>query len=209
MKTYHDSIKIFENVWPYICTECKEVFGSELHYQAIMYRCFRHFGKVPSKQIGMNVKIWINRPITSFFRTHEYYKHKDYQGGVEPTPDIVLFSPEINGDFRRRNYQNSLRHILMAIEVKASERADNRLMPSEITRDIYKLEAFRNEARRRRSNLVPTMVVLDTAPIEQERMTVDALALINETAKECNVGLYYLSQSELLDYPWNIEKLGI
>jgi len=97
----------------------------------------------------------------------------------------------------------------MAIEVKASERADSRLTPGEIITDIYKLEAFRNEVRRRRSNFVTTMVVLDTAPDKDERMTEEARALIFEEAQDCNVGLYYLSPNEELVNPWSIEKLEI
>ncbi len=209
MKTPLESIKIFKKVWPHIRSECSVVFGSELHYQAMMYRCFREFGKVPLDQIGMNVKIWFDNPITSFFRTREYYKNKDYRGGIEPIPDIVLFSPDIKGDFRRRNNENTFKCMLMAIEVKASERENSRLMPGEICEDIYKLKALRNEARRRRKNFVPTMVVLDTAPKSKERMTSESLELIVHEAKACNVGLFYLAPESERIQEWDIRKLSI
>lgn len=174
-----------------------------------MYRCFREFGEVPVEQIGMNVKIWIDNPITSFLRTREYYKHKDFRGGIEPVPDIVLFTPEIKGDFRRRNNENTFKCMLMAIEVKASERENSRLTPGEICEDIYKLEAFRNEARRRRKNFVPTMVVLDTAPQPEERMTSQSVETILSEAKQHNVGLFYLAPDSDEIVEWNLTKLSI
>lgn len=209
MKTYQDTIEIFQRVWPNICSECRKVLGSELHYQAIMYRCFREFGNVPIDQIGMNVKIWIDSPITSFLRTRECYKHKDYRGGIEPIPDIVLFSPEIEGDFRRRNNKYTLKNMLMAIEVKASERAESRLIPHEIIEDILKLEAFRNEARRRRANFVPTMIIVDTAPDEDERMTQQSLDLVLDEAVEHNVGIFYLTREWADKREWDIDRLSI
>ena len=172
----------------------------------MIYHCFREFGRVPVDQIGMNVKIWIDKPITSLFRTHDSYKNRDFQGGVEPIPDLVLFAPEIKGDFRRRNNKNTLRHMLMAIEVKASERAHSRLIPGEIVEDILKLEAFRNEARRRSTNFVPTMVVLDTAPNEKERMTKKSLQFVLDEAEEHNVGLFYLSPNTEDKRDWFFQK---
>lgn len=209
MKTHQDSIQIFQRVWPHICSECREVLGSELHYQAMIYRCFREVGKVPVDQIGMNVKIWVDKPITSFFRTREYYKHKDFRGGIEPVPDIVLFSPEIDGDFRRRNNKNTFKYMLMAIEVKASERENSRLTPGEICEDIFKLEAFRKEARHRKKNFVPTMVVLDTAPIREERMTSQSMEIIISEAKKHNVGLFYFSPDTARIEEWDLTKLSI
>jgi len=157
----------------------------------------------------MNVKIWIDNPITALFRELDKRKHKKFQGGYEPIPDIVLFSPEIEGDFRRRNRKNTLRHILMAIEVKASERDQSRLAPGEIIEDILKLEAFRKEARRRRSNFVPTMIVIDTAPDKKEQMTEDSLQFILEEAREHNVGLFYLSPDRQEIVEWDLSALSI
>lgn len=174
-----------------------------------MYRCFREFGNVPPDQIGMNVKIWFDKPITSFFRTREYYKHKDFRGGIEPVPDIVLFSPDIKGDFRRRNNKSTFKYMLMAIEVKASERESSRLTPGEICEDIQKLKAFRNEARRRRKNFIPTMVVLDTAPNKEERMTSQSVEAILSEAKKHNVGLFYFAPDNPRIQEWDLTKLSI
>lgn len=85
--------------------------GSELHYQAVIYHCLRSVGKVHPGQLGMNVKIWISDAVSDLFR-----------GGREPIPDLVIFSPDIAGDFRRRNYANTLRRMLLAAEIKVSER---------------------------------------------------------------------------------------
>ncbi len=209
MKTDRDSINVFRKVWPHICSECREVLGSELHYQAIMYRCFREFGNVPLQQIGMNVKIWVDNPITTLFQELDKRKHPNFQGGYEPIPDIVLFSPEIEGDFRRRNRENTLRHMLMAIEVKASERENARLRPGEIIRDLEKLKAFQNEASRRRSYFVPTMIIVDTAPEENEKMLASSLEEVAYHAEKLNVGLFYLNSDEDKRWEWDTSKLSI
>ncbi len=97
----------------------------------------------------------------------------------------------------------------MAIEVKASERAQSRLLPGEITEDILKLEAFRKEAQRRGSNVVPTMVVIDTAPDENEQMTDDSIEVILDEAKKHNVGLFYVSPNRQETVEWDLSKLSI
>lgn len=209
MKTYRDSITIFKKVWPHLYSECRPVLGSELHYQAMMYRCFRDFGNVPPKQIGMNVKIRVINPITSLFRELDTQKDEDFQGGYEPIPDIVLFSPEIEGDFRRRNWENTLRHMLMAIEIKASERENARLRPGEIIRDLEKLKAFQNEASRRRSYFVPTMIIVDTAPEESENMRRSSLEEVAYHAEKLNVGLFYLHKDGDQKWEWDMSKLRI
>ena len=45
--------------WPAIVDECRAVWGSELHYQAMIYHALRTAGRVPREQLGMNVKIMI------------------------------------------------------------------------------------------------------------------------------------------------------
>jgi hypothetical protein len=77
---------------------------------------------VPSRQLGMNVKIWITDVVSELFRKLDEKKHPEFRGGFEPIPDVVSFRPEIEGDWRRRNREKTLRQMLMAIEVKASER---------------------------------------------------------------------------------------
>ncbi len=146
MDSIDDAKKIMEKTWPNISRECRRVLASELHYQAMIYRCFREYGKVPAKQIGMNVKIRIMNPRVAEFVMRDSKKHEDFQGGYEPIPDIALFSREINGNFQRRNRKNTLANLLMAIEVKASEREDSRIRPKEIEDDLKKLDAFRKEA---------------------------------------------------------------
>jgi len=174
-----------------------------------MYRCFRDFGNVPPKQIGMNVKIRVLDPITSLFRELDSQKHENFQGGYEPIPDIVLFSPEIEGDFRRRNRENTLRHMLMAIEVKASERENARLRPGEIINDLEKLKAFQNEASRRRSYFVPTMIIVDTAPEESESMRPSSLEEVGSHAEKLNVGLFYVNPYGDQKWEWDTSRLRI
>ena len=81
--------------WPKIVKECRRVLGSELHYQAMVYHCLRHYGKVPIDQIGMNVKMWIDDPVSSLFRELDKRKNPYFQGGFEPIPDVALFASGI------------------------------------------------------------------------------------------------------------------
>jgi hypothetical protein len=112
----------------------------------------------------MNVKIWITDVVSDLFRELDEKKHPDYRGGFEPIPDVVIFRPELEGDWRRRNWDKTLRQALMAIEVKASERYLGRLRAGEIVKDIDKLDTLRIEARHRGSDLLPAVVTVDTAP---------------------------------------------
>ena len=104
-----------------IVDECRAVLGSKLHYQAVIYHCLRATG-VPRTQVGMNVKQWITDPVTPLFRQLDARKHELYRGGFERIPDIVLCNPDIGGDWRRRRREVTLKHMLLAIEVKVSER---------------------------------------------------------------------------------------
>jgi hypothetical protein len=155
--------------WPQIVDECRAVLGGELHYQAIVYHCLRNAGW-PRTQIGMNVKQMIEDPVTAAFKAKGESKHIDFRGGFEPIPDLVLFSPEISGDWRRRNWLNTIRYMRCAIEVKASERANSRLGPGEIKNDIAKLVAHRKELQHRGFDMLPVMMVIDVAPLRRERM---------------------------------------
>lgn len=123
------------------------MLGSEQHYQAMVYHCLRLYGKVPLQQLAMNVKIWILHPTTEWFKQLDERKHPDYQGGFEPIPEVVLFSTGINKDWRRRNNGNTAKNILLAVEIKASERKGNRLRAGEISKDMKKLHALREEVR--------------------------------------------------------------
>ena len=133
MQSIEEARVALQNAWPQIKSECLSVFGSELHYQAMIYHALRIDGRVPANQIGMNVKMWIGKPISELFKKLSNSKHENYRGGFEPIPDIVIFKPDIDSDWRRRNNKNTLQNMLIAIEVKASERAKSRLRLAEIS----------------------------------------------------------------------------
>jgi len=193
MKNLSDAKRAINNAWPKIKSECLSVLGSELHYQAMIYHLLREHGKVPVNQLGMNVKMWIDDPVSSLFRNLDKRKHQGFQGGFEPIPDVVIFKPSVNGDWRRRNNEVTLLNMLVAIEVKASERANGRLQPSEIILDIQKLAAHREEVRARGADMLPIMLVVDSAPTEKERMTKYALEQSQDLAMELGVGFLYVS----------------
>lgn len=179
--------------------------GSELHYQALIYHCLRNVGEVPFKQLGMNVKIWITGVVSEFFKKLDLKKKEGFRGGFEPIPDLLIFSPEINGDFRRRNRVNTLRHMLLAAEIKASERYQNRLRLGEVIDDILKLDALREEARARESDCVPAVIIVDTAPEETKRMRSHALKEARDAAFSYSVCFFYLSlEDEFFDIPEEI-----
>jgi hypothetical protein len=196
MQTPADALDALTRAWPPLVAECRSVLGSELHYQALLYHCLRVHGEVPSRQLGMNVKIWITDVVSDLFRELDERKHEDYRGGFEPIPDVVIFRPEIGGDFRRRNRENTLRQMLMAIEVKASERYLGRLRSGEIVKDILKLDALRIEARHRGADVLPAIVTIDTAPEANERMTSYARREVEAAAREHGVCLLYVSPSD-------------
>ena len=206
IETRDDALEAFQRAWPPFVTECRSVLGSELHYQALLYHCLRTYGEIQSVQLGMNVKMWITAVVTDLFRKRDQKKHPDYRGGFEPIPDVVIFRPEIDGDWRRRNRDNTLRYALMAIEVKASEREKKRLGPKEIVDDILKLEVLRTEARHRGgSDMLPAVVTVDTAPEANERMTSYARHVVETAARERGICLFYVSPSDesvvVLDVP--------
>jgi hypothetical protein len=185
METMADALDALRRAWPAFAAECRSVLGSELHYQALLYHCLRAHGHVPAPQLGMNVKIWISDVFTAHFRQLDEKKHPEYRGGFEPIPDVVVFQPEINGDFRRRNRENTLRRMFMAVEVKASERHRGRLGVGELVKDIDKLEALRIEALHKEgSDLLPTIVAIDTAPEANERMSPEARHEAEAAARE-------------------------
>lgn len=193
MQNLIDAKLAIKNTWPKITAECLSVLGSELHYQAMIYHLLRDQGKVPLNQIGMNVKMWIESPSSDLFQKLQNKKHHAYQVGFEPIPDIVIFKPLINSDWRRRNKTATLLNMLVAIEVKASERANSRLQPSEIALDIQKLAAHREEVENIGGEMFPIMLVIDSAPNENERMTENALEKSQALALELEVGFLYVS----------------
>lgn len=179
--------------WPRIMEECLSVLGSELHYQAMVYYCLRTYGQIPASQLGMNVKMWVDNPKTKVFKACDKRKHENYRGGCEPIPDVVIFRPSIRGDWRRRNFEKTLKRMLIAIELKASERSDARLRPGEIIHDIEKLAAHREEVKHRRSTMYPVVMVIDSAPEGVERMTSSGIEAILGKGRQLDVGILYCS----------------
>ena len=142
----------------------------------------------------MNVKMWIDNPVSELFRRLDLEKHEDYRGGFEPIPDVCLFSPSVDADWRRRR-KETLAALLLAIEVKASEREKSRLGPGEIVRDIMQLSAHRQEAEARGSSFSPVVMIVDTAPEPAERKTPKSLSESEARARELSVGFLYVSPS--------------
>lgn len=175
LETPEQAYRALQTAWPFIVRECRQVLGSELHYQAMIYHALRVAGEVPVTQLGMNVKEYIPEVTTPLFSSLAASKHENFRQGFEPIPDIVIFRKEVDADWRRRNSENTLRQMLMAIEVKASERAGGRLTPGEIKFDIDKLAAHREEVRALGGDFLPVAMVVDTAPLANERMTTSAL----------------------------------
>ena len=154
---------------------------------------------MPLTQIGMNVKMQIDSPVSQLFKKLDLRKHENFRGGFEPIPDVALFSPSVSADWRRRNFAATLRSMLLAVEIKASERADSRLGPKEVTNDIEKLAAHRDEAIHRETDFYPAMMVIDTAPLLKERMTDYGFDLAFRRAEELGVGFLYLSPNTELE----------
>jgi hypothetical protein len=202
VKTSEDAHAAFERCWDYLVLDCRRILASELHYQAMIYFHLRVHGGVPVTQLGMNVKQRIMNPVTPLFQQRDQRKHVDYRGGYETIPDIVIFDSTIDGDWRRRNQESTLRAMLLAMEVKASERHEGRLHAGEIISDIRKLAAHREEVRYRGSDMMPLMLVIDTAPIKQERMRPDAIERMRTESETCGVSLYYLGVES--EFRWRV-----
>lgn len=192
MKTpYHAAMKLLE-AWPGIMHDCRETLGSELFYQAVVYHHLRSVG-VPKRQLGMNVKMWISGPVAPLFRQLDEKKKEGFRGGFEPIPDVVMFSEGVNGDFRRRNNEQTLKCLSLVVEVKVSELAKARLTVGKVAADINKLAALRHECCHRGGNFYPVVMVLDTAPLAQERMTQYSYNKTKVIAEENRVGFLYCS----------------
>lgn len=191
MITPDDAKAKLDLAWKILLKEIPRVLGGELHYQAMVYHALRTAG-VPISQIGMNVKQWIADPQSELFRKFAAKKHVDYRVGFEPIPDVVLSRPDVAGDWRRRNRDVTLRSMLMAIEVKASERSGNRLSRAEIARDILKLAAHREEVVQFGAMMDPVMMVIDVAPLAKERMKASEIDHCRALAKALQVEWRYI-----------------
>ncbi len=200
MHSINDAIRSVLAAWPGISEDCRAVLSSELHYQAMIYHRLRTDGRVPITQIGMNVPMYLANPITQYFRDRiekrmERKSAYDLQNGVAPTPDVVLFRPEIDGDWRRRNSDLTLRNTLAAIEVKVSERAGSRLSSKEILSVIDKLSAHREEIRHLGADMLPIMVILEPAPDKSERMTGRTFREYMKHARKNQVAVLHCSKT--------------
>ena len=192
ISTIEDALCALDAAWPHIVEDCRSVLGGELHYQAMIYHCLRTSG-ISRFQIGMNVKQLIITPISTLFQSLDIRKHENFRGGFEPIPDIIIFTSAVEGDWRRRNKEVTLANMLLAIEVKASERAKGRLSVREIQRDIEKLAAHRDEVRHRGADMHPVMMVVDTAPDLNERMPEASADQCIGLAEAAKVAFFYLS----------------
>ncbi len=196
--------------FPKIVEECRAILGSELHYQAVIYHCLRTFGKIPIEQIGMNVKIGISNPVTQLFKDKQFSKAEGYQAGFEPIPDICIFSTELKADWRRRNNENTLKETLYALEIKASERKNNRLTAGEIKNDIDKLQAqFEETFFRYKKEIGKGVLIVDTAPKLEERIKEKALNEVEEYAKLKNVDFWYFSHDKAITNQTKMEFSSI
>jgi hypothetical protein len=193
METSQEAIAKLLKAWPHIVSETRQALGSELYYQAVVYHCLRVYAQVPIRQLGMNVKMRIMNPVSELFETLDARKNERFRGGFEPIPDVCLFSTRVGGDWRRRNREITLSSLLLAIEIKASERQDGRLRANEIISDIAKLAAHREEAVARGSSFVPVMMVIDVAPRPRERMRAESVRRSQAIANEMGVGFMYVS----------------
>lgn len=193
IKSQQDALAAIDRAWPAICKECVAVLGSELHYQAMIYHALRSFGGVPLNQLGMNVKQWIPNVRSELFRQYDLAKHEDYRGGFEPIPDVVIFSPAVEGDWRRRRTEHTIASMLVVIEVKASERHKGRLSSFEIVKDIQKLSAHREEVLQCGFDFYPIMLVIDSAPDKTERMTRQSVIEALKAARKLGVEWRYVS----------------
>ena len=91
-----------------------------------------------------------------------------------------------------------------------SERADSRLQPGEVISDIRKLDALRYEVREWESEIIPLMLVIDTAETAEERMTRPSLGRVREFAEELDVPFSYCGRYRCIapdDAP-NVQQSG-
>jgi hypothetical protein len=83
--------------------------------------------------------------------------------------------------------------MVLAIEIKASERQDGRLRASETVRDVWKLAAHRDEVRHRGGDMHPVIMIIDTAPEKPERMREWSLGEVKRTSTEHGISFFYVS----------------
>ncbi len=198
IESQKDALAALDQAWPHIVAECRATLGSELYYQAVVYHCLRSYGAIPLGQLGMNVKMRLRNSQQLLSKKPDEPRPEGSRSGLDPIPDVVVFKSEIRGDWRRRNRENSLQQMVMAIEVKASERHRYRLTYREIEADIQKLGAIREEISRLQPSpdFLPVIMLMDTAPDVLERIKPQELENITDYAHKSNVYFYYASPTE-------------
>lgn len=191
------------NCFDLVVTECRLILAPELHYQAMLYHHLRHTGGIPFNQLGMNVKTTITDVQNPFLLQKSFMRNANYQSAdIEIIPDIMVFTQEINHDWRRRNFANTLKETLYSLEVKASERYKGRLQQKEIETDILKLIAQREETERLFSRRIGVGVfIIDVAPDLGERMRASTLDFLTEVARDHEVDLWYFNQDSQVEAP--------
>lgn len=191
IESSEDALRSLTEAWHQICAECCDVLAGELHYQNMLYHALRTAG-VPHTQLGMNVRQYICDPVTELYKANALRKAVNYRKGFECIPDAVIFSAAVNGDWRRRSAAWSVRHMLLAIEVKASERHNNRLSLAEIMGDINKLVAHRQEVTALGNDqFIAVMMVIDIAKDESERMRPHHISACHKYAEDNGVRWFY------------------
>ncbi len=184
-----------------VVSECRLILASELHYQAMLYHHLRHTGGIPFNQLGMNVKTTITNVQNPFLLQKSFLRNAKFQSAdIEIIPDITVFTQDINHDWRRRNFANTLKETVYSLEVKASERHKGRLQQKEIETDILKLVAQREETERLfRRRIGVGVFIIDVAPDLDERMKASTLGFLIELAKDQEVDLWYFNQESQLE----------
>ncbi|MEJ8802827.1 hypothetical protein [Pontibacter sp. H249] len=184
-----------------VTSECRLILASELHYQAMLYHHLRQTGGIPFNQLGMNVKTTIPGVQNPFLLQKSLTRNTNYQNAdIEIIPDITVFTREIDHDWRRRNFANTLKETLYSLEVKASERHRGRLRQKEIETDIRKLVAQRAETERIYNRRIGVgMFIVDVAPDPGERMKEVTLKYLIESARQQDVGFWYFNQETQIE----------
>ncbi len=197
------------NCFNLVVTECRLILASELHYQAMLYYHLRHTGGIPFNQLGMNVKTTITNVQNPFLLQKSFLRNTNYQSAdIEIIPDITVFSQEINHDWRRRNFANTLKETLYSLEVKASERHKGRLQQKEVETDILKLVAQREETRRLFNRRIGVgMFIVDVAPDPGERMKAPILEALIELTRQQEVDLWYFNQESQVEALGKVNQL--
>ncbi len=190
--TVTEAIAALKNSWNIIIQECRSVYGGELQYQAILYHILRKVGEVPVTQLGMNVRVKFYQPISKAFIERSNSRKEGYEGVHEVIPDVVIYDPNVRGKWQRRLADRTVKNMLLAMEMKCSERKEGRIQPAEIRKDLLKLHALREEAEARSRTISPVVFIVDTAVDPNERMRDSALNQIKAEAKDLNIGLLYL-----------------